>query len=152
MFQNALNSAIDGAHPRQIDHLSRQLWAAHAAGHIPDGVAQDLGELLHQRRQPAMEAQGVLFPIPRSSTTADRKRVWTAFPARADRRWVGKWESQLNADRTRDDRQACEAVSARMIAINDQSHAVGFSSTPMRNTVAASLPMNPMMPAPPLTE
>ena len=33
MFQNALKSAIDDAHPRQIDHLSRQLWAALAAGH-----------------------------------------------------------------------------------------------------------------------
>ena len=86
MFQNALNSAIDGAHPRQIDHLSRQLWAAHAAGHIPDGVAQDLAELLHQRRQPATQAQGVLFPIPRSLPAPDRKRVWTAFPARIEQR------------------------------------------------------------------
>jgi ribosomal protein L40E len=87
MFQNALNTAIDGAHPRQIDHLSRQLWAAHAAGHIPDGVAQDLAELLHQRRQPAIEAQqGVLFPIPGSPTSTDRKRVWTAFPARVEQR------------------------------------------------------------------
>jgi len=86
MFETALTSAIDGAHPRQIDRLSRQLWAAHAAGHIPDGVAQDLAELLHQRRQPATEAQGVLFPIPRSSTATDRKRAWTAFPARLEQR------------------------------------------------------------------
>jgi ribosomal protein L40E len=86
MFQNALNSAIDDAHPRQIDHLSRQLWAAHAAGHIPDGVAQDLAELLHQRRQPAIEAQGVLFPIAGSPTSTDRKRVWAAFPARVEQR------------------------------------------------------------------
>lgn len=87
MFENALKSAIDDAHPRQIDHLSRQLWAALAAGHISDGVAQGLAELLHQRRQPATEAQGVLFPISRSSTTAtDRKRAWTAFPARVEQR------------------------------------------------------------------
>ncbi len=86
MFQNALNSAIDDAHPRQIDHLSRQLWAAHAAGHIPDGAAQDLAELLHQRRQPATEAQGVLFPMPGSSTATDPKRAWTAFPARVEQR------------------------------------------------------------------
>jgi hypothetical protein len=86
MFQNALKSAIDDAHPRQIDHLSRQLWAAHAAGHIPDGVAQDLAELLHQRRQPATQAQGVLFPVPGSSTATDRKRAWTAFPVRVEQR------------------------------------------------------------------
>ena len=86
MFKNALKSAIDGAHPRQIDHLSRQLWAALAAGHISDGVAQDLAELLHQRRQPPTEAQGVLFPIPGSSAATDRKRAWTAFPARVEQR------------------------------------------------------------------
>jgi hypothetical protein len=82
MFQNALKSAIDDAHPRQIDHLSRQLWAAHAAGHVSDCMAQSLAELLHHRRQPATEAQGVLFTIHRP----DRKRVWTAFPARVEQR------------------------------------------------------------------
>jgi hypothetical protein len=34
MFMNALAGAIDAAHPKQFDYLSRQLWQAHAAGHI----------------------------------------------------------------------------------------------------------------------
>lgn len=86
MFHNALASAIDAARPQQVDQLSRQLWSAHAAGHIPDEAAQALAERLHQRRLPAGEAQGVLFPVPGSPAAADRKRVWTAFPVRVEQR------------------------------------------------------------------
>jgi hypothetical protein len=49
MFINALAGAIDAAHPKQFDYLSRQLWQAHAAGHIPDHEAQSLAERLHER-------------------------------------------------------------------------------------------------------
>jgi hypothetical protein len=58
MFINALTSAIDAAYPKQIDYLSRQLWQAHAAGHIGDEDAQALAERLHGRRG---VAQGALF-------------------------------------------------------------------------------------------
>jgi hypothetical protein len=50
MFLNALAGAIDAAHPKQFDYLSRQLWQAHAAGHIADQDAQALAERLHKRR------------------------------------------------------------------------------------------------------
>jgi len=86
MFRTALASAIDAAHPRAIDNLSRQLWAAHAAGHLLDGEAQELAERLHQRRQPPAEAQGALFPIPGTSEALNRKRAWTAFPERVEQR------------------------------------------------------------------
>ena len=51
MFLNALAGAIDAVHPKQIDYLSRQLWQAHAAGHIPDDDAQRLAEALQRRRE-----------------------------------------------------------------------------------------------------
>lgn len=86
MFRTALSSAIDAAHPRQIDHLSRTLWQAHAAGHLLDGEAQELAERLHQRRQPPAEAQGALFPMPGTPEAQNRKRAWTAFPARVEQR------------------------------------------------------------------
>lgn len=86
MFRAALASAIDAAHPRAIDALSRQLWQAHAAGHLLDADAQALAERLHLRRQPPAEAQGVLFPVPGSSAAAGRRRLWTAFPARIEQR------------------------------------------------------------------
>jgi hypothetical protein len=62
MFLHALAGAIDAAHPRQFDHLSRQLWQAHAAGHIADQDAQTLAERLHSRRGDPGVAQGALFP------------------------------------------------------------------------------------------
>ena len=86
MFRAALKSAIDAAHPRQIDHLSRTLWQAHAAGHLLDGEAQELAERLHQRRQPPPEAQSALFPMPGTPEAQNRKRAWTAFPERVEQR------------------------------------------------------------------
>ena len=56
MFINVLAGAIDAAHPKQLDYLSRQLWQAHEAGHIPDHDAQALAEKLHARRS---ECSGV---------------------------------------------------------------------------------------------
>ena len=72
MFLNALAGAIDAAHPKQIDYLSRQLWQAHGAGHIPDNDAQDLAERLHRRRSESSAAQGALFPIPAPQPPAHR--------------------------------------------------------------------------------
>jgi hypothetical protein len=64
MFINALAGAIDAAHPKQFDYLSRQLWQAHAAGHIPDHEAQALAERLHGRRGDySGVAQSALFRL-----------------------------------------------------------------------------------------
>jgi hypothetical protein len=63
MFLNALAGAIDAAHPKQIDFLSRQLWQAHAAGHIHDQDAQSLAERLQGR-------QATLFGLASSQTSA----------------------------------------------------------------------------------
>jgi hypothetical protein len=65
MFTNALAGAIAAAHPKQIDYLSRQLWQAHAAGHIPDDAAQELAERLHARRSPTGSAAGALVRLPK---------------------------------------------------------------------------------------
>jgi hypothetical protein len=64
MFINAFAGAIDAAHPKQFDYLSRQLWQAHAAGHIPDHEAQSLAERLHGRRSDhSGVAQGAVFRL-----------------------------------------------------------------------------------------
>ena len=80
MFLNALAGAIDAAHPKQFDYLSRQLWQAHAAGHIPDDDAQSLAERLHRRRGESAVAQGACQNAPRAflrapeSKSPDRRR------------------------------------------------------------------------------
>jgi hypothetical protein len=79
MFINALASAIDAAHPKQFDFLSRQLWQAHAAGHIPDQDAQSLAERLHSRRSDSDVAQGALFRLASSRTPAKGQTAPRAF-------------------------------------------------------------------------
>ena len=79
MFINALADAIDAAHPKQFDYLSRQLWQAHAAGHIPDQDAQSLAERLHSRRGDSGVAQGALFRLASSVTPAKGQNAPRAF-------------------------------------------------------------------------
>ena len=79
MFINALAGAIDAAHPKQFDYLSRQLWQAHAAGHIADQDAQTLAEKLHSRRGDSGVAQGALFRIASSVTPAKGQNAPRAF-------------------------------------------------------------------------
>jgi len=86
MFQTALSRAIDAAHPRQIDQLSRQLWQAHAAGQIPDNQAQTLAERLHLLRNRGSAAQGALFPDQRPDTLAKRQNAPTGFLRRFEQR------------------------------------------------------------------
>jgi hypothetical protein len=92
MFINALAGAIDAAHPKQFDYLSRQLWQAHAAGHIPDHEAQALAERLHGRRGDySGVAQGALFRLPSDVAPAKGQRAPRTFlrtpePKSPDRR------------------------------------------------------------------
>jgi DNA-binding MarR family transcriptional regulator len=79
MFINALACAIDAAHPKQVDSLSRQLWQAHAAGHIGDDDAQSLAERLHARRGESGAAQGALFRLGSSQTPAKGQNAPRAF-------------------------------------------------------------------------
>ena len=79
VFINALAGAIDAAHPKQFDYLSRQLWQAHAAGHIPDQDAQSLAERLHSRRGDLGVAQGALFRLASSVTPAKGQNAPRAF-------------------------------------------------------------------------
>ena len=72
MFCDALATAIDAAHPKQVDSLSRQLWQAHAAGHIADQDAQALAERLHARRGASEAGRGALFPLGGPHTAAKR--------------------------------------------------------------------------------
>ncbi len=80
MFLNALAGAIDAAHPKQIDYLSRQLWQAHAAGHIADQDAQSLAERLHSRRSDSGVAQGALFRLASSSDTREGPKRAPGLP------------------------------------------------------------------------
>jgi hypothetical protein len=89
MFINALAGAIDAAHPKQFDYLSRQLWQAHAAGHIPDDNAQGLAERLHRRRSESAVAQGSLFQVqglPASGQNAPRAFLRARAQFSPDRR------------------------------------------------------------------
>jgi hypothetical protein len=79
VFINALAGAIDAAHPKQFDYLSRQLWQAHAAGHIPDQDAQSLAERLHSRRGDSGMAQGALFRPVRGVTPAKSQNAPRVF-------------------------------------------------------------------------
>jgi hypothetical protein len=79
MFLHALAGAIDAAHPKQFDYLSRQLWQAHAAGHIPDQDAQALAERLHGRRGDSGVAQGALFRLASSQAPAKGQNAPRAF-------------------------------------------------------------------------
>jgi hypothetical protein len=79
MFINALAGAIDAANPKQFDYLSRQLWQAHAAGHIPDQDAQSLAERLHSRRGDSGVAQGALFRLANGVTPAKGQNAPRAF-------------------------------------------------------------------------
>ena len=56
MFAEQLESAIEGAYLHQLDHLSRDLWKAYAAGAVEDDNAQRLAELIHSRREALREA------------------------------------------------------------------------------------------------
>ena len=46
------SAAIETAAIRDLDALSKKLWAAHGAGVLDDNQAQQLGEMIQQRRQP----------------------------------------------------------------------------------------------------
>jgi hypothetical protein len=65
------SAAIASAAFRDLDALSKKLWAAHGDGIIGDDQAQHLQELIEQRRRPA--ARG-LSPI--TITTAAPPRYW----------------------------------------------------------------------------
>jgi hypothetical protein len=103
MFINALAGAIDAAHPKQFDYLSRQLWQTHAAGHIPDDDAQSLAERLHARRGGTGAACGALFPVGGGlwCVISGRGRLYTpAINQNAPRRFLRAAESK-SPDRRR---------------------------------------------------
>ena len=86
MFANVLQSAIDAARPYQFEHLSRQLWQAHAAGHIEDDAAQSLAERLQRRRSDGGVAQGALFALPAPNAGAAPQRAWPGFARSREQR------------------------------------------------------------------
>lgn len=53
MFVDQIAAAIDAAELTQLDSLGRRLWQAHAAGHLTDGQAQSLAEVLRARQMDA---------------------------------------------------------------------------------------------------
>jgi len=58
MFATQLQSAVAGAATlTQLDHLSRDLWKAHAAGVIEDAEAEEFAELIYARRGPTRASQ-----------------------------------------------------------------------------------------------
>ncbi len=112
MFSNALAGAIDAARPNQFDALSRQIWQAHGAGHIPDEAAQSLAERLHQRRNAGGAAQGALFPMPAATDGQPRQRSWPGFARAREQRSPDRQKSiqrrrQLAASGVMDPAIAC---------------------------------------------
>jgi hypothetical protein len=93
MFLNALAGAIDAAHPKQFDYLSRQIWQAHAAGHVADDDAQGLAERLHRRRNESGVVQGALFPTSGSQIPGKHRSAPTAFSRRPEQRSPDRQES-----------------------------------------------------------
>jgi len=51
-FAEHFRAAIETAASTDLDSLARKVWAAHGAGGLSDGQAQQLAELIQQRRQP----------------------------------------------------------------------------------------------------
>src|SRR3954452_604345 len=71
-FCNQMAVAIDGARTlTRLDHLSRSIWQALAAGAVGDDAAQALAERLHARRslmRGDLKPVGLSHPVdPRSS-------------------------------------------------------------------------------------
>jgi hypothetical protein len=126
MFINALAGAIDAAHPSQIDYLSRQLWRAHAAGHIPDQEAQDLAERLHSRRGVACGAfKSVGAPI---NQTAPQCFLRRPQPKSPDRRRSIERRRRLAASGPMPPTLACQCTVGELAVlriVGDEIHAKG---------------------------
>jgi hypothetical protein len=133
MFMNALAGAIDAVHPKQIDYLSRQLWQAHAAGHIPDDEAQRLAEKLHRRRGESGAAQGALFRFPGSQTptinqTAPRIFLRARAQFSPDRRKSIERRRRLAASGPMPPELACQYTVGELAVlriVGDEVHAKG---------------------------
>jgi hypothetical protein len=133
MFINALAGAIDAAHPKQFDYLSRQLWQAHAAGHIPDQDAQSLAERLHGRRSDSAVAQGAVFRLSSSVTPANGQNAPRAFLRRPeskspDRRGSIERRRRLAASGPMPPALACQYTVGQLAVlriVGDEIHAKG---------------------------
>ena len=64
MFAGYLASAINAAHPSQLDPISRDLWRAHGAGSLSDAEAQSLAEALEARRPLCRDRRPVTWVAP----------------------------------------------------------------------------------------
>lgn len=78
MFASSLASAIDAAHPSQLDTLSRDLWRAHGAGSLSDIEAQTLAEALEARRP----SRPVVVAVPGVTWLASSRGRASIFPPR----------------------------------------------------------------------
>jgi hypothetical protein len=90
MFASYLASAIDAAHPSQLDPISRDLWRAHGAGSLSDTEAQSLAEALEARRPLYRDRHPVTWGTPpqRRLSIFPQRRPQHArkHPKRIDRR------------------------------------------------------------------
>lgn len=133
MFLNALAGAIDAAQPKQFDYLSRQLWQAHAAGHVADDDAQSLAERLHRRRNESGVAQGALFPASSSQTPGKYRNAPTAFSRRLEQKSPDRQESvrrrrRLAASGPMPPALACQFTVGELAVlriVGDEVHAKG---------------------------
>lgn len=75
MFAAQLETAIAGAYLHQLDHLSRDLWKAYAAGLLGDDEAQRLAELIHAGREAHRSPQTGESVSPRRSTIFTPRRL-----------------------------------------------------------------------------
>ena len=78
MFADATMRAIAAAQTTQLDHLSRELWRAHAAGVLDDIAAQAAAEAIAVRQREARSPGRALAPhsarsSPRPPRSSDRQ-------------------------------------------------------------------------------
>jgi hypothetical protein len=85
LFTDATMAAIAVAHPNQLDHIARQVWAAHGSGVLDDTSAQGAAEAIRARQREAY-AQ----PVPARKTApraaARRRQSSPDRQARLERR------------------------------------------------------------------
>ena len=85
-MRDQFQTAIAGAHPRNLDHVAKQLWTAHGAGLLPDDDAQALAAAIEARRHPSgprrpqdalqalQVARASFFPPRRPQRSPDRAK------------------------------------------------------------------------------
>src|SRR5215212_4720898 len=81
MFCDQLRQAVEASPRCELPRVSAALWKAYAAGHVGEGDAQALSELIEARKTvpaPQKAVQRRVGSRPRSPASMERRRSWVA--------------------------------------------------------------------------